>query len=543
MILNLFSLYFILLLCICSFIGYGSILKDRQKNLNVFNYFFIGLVIFNIIAFVYYLLLPNNKILNLLIIFFGVVLYFKNLKFENIKLIILITLIFFSGLIISKTHEDFSVYHYQHIKELTDSYLKFGLANLDNRYFYASIFSYIQTIFRLPYYELYFVHVPIYSIYLALIGYLTSQIINLKKKYINFVYFFFLLLLIAKFKRLSEYGYDYIGQFILIYIFLEFVLNKNSLKSVNKKVDGLVIFFYTVLIKISNFYFFPILVFNYFNSRKDIFHLILKKKIVFFTSLLILVFSINSFLKTGCFNYLIEFSCLSKMKTSWVYDYKDIENTKKLSKSWSRGYFHQDEENKVSEIVYNSNFYWIKNWIKTHFNSKILPFVLINILIVLISKYFAKNKKKYQHNVSKLLLSVIFSNLIWLYFFPQFRFGFAGISILICVIFIKYGEVLFKLNLRKFLFFLTIFIIYFNASNINRIYKEYNREDLYKFTNFPLFALPSLNFDYQIKNIRFNRSKKNDNFWRTCFNSNLICVNHDEIIKFNKNKRYLFISK
>ena len=33
------------------------------------------------------------------------------------------------------------------------------------------------------------------------------------------------------------------------------------------------------------------------------------------------------------------------MKTSWVYDYKDIENTKKLSKSWSRGYFHQDEEN------------------------------------------------------------------------------------------------------------------------------------------------------------------------------------------------------
>ena len=81
------------------------------------------------------------------------------------------------------------------------------------------------------------------------------------------------------------------------------------------------------------------------------------------------------------------------MKTSWVYDYKDIENTKKLSKSWSRGYFHQDEENKVSEIVYNSNFYWIKNWIKTHFNSKILPFVLINILIVLISKYFAKIKK------------------------------------------------------------------------------------------------------------------------------------------------------
>ena len=46
---------------------------------------------------------------------------------------------------------------------------------------------------------------------------------------------------------------------------------------------------------------------------------------------------------------------------------------------------------KVSEVVYNSNFYWIKNWLKTHFNSKILPFVLINILIVLISKYFAKN--------------------------------------------------------------------------------------------------------------------------------------------------------
>ena len=69
-------------------------------------------------------------------------------------------------------------------------------------------------------------------------------------------------------------------------------------------------------------------------------------------------------------------------------------------------------------------------------------------------------------------------------------------------------------------------------------------EDIYKFTNFPFFALPKLNFnEYSQKQIKYNRSMKNDNFWRTCFNSEYICINHDEDVKFETKGRILFISK
>ena len=545
MVIKLFTLYTILITTICSFIGYGSLFKIYKLNsVNIFNLFFFGLVVINIISFFYYLLIPNNPIINLIIIFFGFFLYFKNLKFFNFKYILIISTLFFLGLIISKTHEDFSVYHYQHIKELTDNYLKFGLANLDHRYSYSSIFSYIQGLFKLPYFNLYLILIPVYSIYISLIGYLFSQISNKNKDYLNFIYTFFLLLLVVKFKRLSEFGYDYIGQFILIYVFIEFVLNKNSQNYINNKLDGIIIFLYTLLIKISNFYFLPILFYTILKNKIDVNKMLFQKKFLIFSFFILSIFLTNSFLKTGCINYLLEFSCLTKNKISWVIDYKEIENTKKLSTSWSRGFYHQKKEIETNELSYNSNLNWLPNWVEAHFIVKILPFIFVNLILLLIIKVLIfKNNKNLDFDYS-LFFSVIASNLIWLYFFPQFRFGFASISILICLVFIRFFHIPFKINYLRFLILFSIFVIYFNFSNIVRINKEFKREDIYKFTNFPFFSLPSLNFDYYIdKNFKYNRSKKNDNFWRTCFNSNLVCVNHDQNIEFNEKKRLLFISK
>ena len=77
-----------------------------------------------------------------------------------------------------------------------------------------------------------------------------------------------------------------------------------------------------------------------------------------------------------------------------------------------------------------------------------------------------------------------------------------------------------------------------------RINKEFHREDIYQFSNFPFFALPKLNFDeYSQNKIKYNRSKNNLNFWRTCFNSNHICINHYHLIEFESRGRILFIKK
>jgi len=185
MIIKTLFYYIILVLSLCSICGYGILFsyisKEKDISENIFNYFFKGLIFVTILSIIYHFLFQNNKIINVIILFLGIVICIKNIEFKNIKFISFLSLIFFSGLLISKTHEDFSVYHFQHIKELTDGYIKFGMSNLDIRYFYSSIFSYVQTIFRFPYFNLNLINIPIYLIYISLIGYLTLEIQKKKK--------------------------------------------------------------------------------------------------------------------------------------------------------------------------------------------------------------------------------------------------------------------------------------------------------------------------------------------------------------------------
>ena len=94
----------------------------------------------------------------------------------------------FIGLLISKTHDDFVLYHFQYLKELSDNTFKFGLGNIDLRYGYSSLFSYLQGVFILPYYGLKFFHVPIYLIYVSLVNYLFFKTLetNNDKKFLVF---------------------------------------------------------------------------------------------------------------------------------------------------------------------------------------------------------------------------------------------------------------------------------------------------------------------------------------------------------------------
>ena len=71
-------------------------------------------------------------------------------------------------------------------------------------------------------------------IFISLIGYLILEIKKNNNKN-KFLYIFFLILLIFKFKRMSEYGYDYIGQFILIYLFLEYIYNDSKVRELKFK--------------------------------------------------------------------------------------------------------------------------------------------------------------------------------------------------------------------------------------------------------------------------------------------------------------------
>ena len=187
MILNTTIYFVFLILSFYSFIGYGIfyqkiICREKVELNNIFNYFFFGIILLLPMGFFNYLILGNILWFNLIIFLF------RKISKDKSYLIIILSLVFFSGILISKTHEDFSVYHFQHLKELSDSYLKLGLGNLDERYVYSSNFSYLQLIFQLPYYGLKLINIPSFLIYLSLIGYLFEEIRNKisKKIYYSF---------------------------------------------------------------------------------------------------------------------------------------------------------------------------------------------------------------------------------------------------------------------------------------------------------------------------------------------------------------------
>ena len=257
------------------------------------------------------------------------------------------------------------------------------------------------------------------------------------------------------------------------------------------------------------------------------------------------IFSTNSYLKTGCYNYLFKVSCDIDNNLSWSLNYDEIKAIQQNSKSWSRGFFHQKKESAIKdEKIYNSNFNWLSNWFKIHFNKKIIEFLLILFSIILLQKFFLFNKKKSKNNNNYLLIYAIISVFFWLYNYPQLRLGFASISILFFLIFDFFYKFNFNINRQRFSYLLILLIVFFNFSNFSRIKNEFEREDIYKFTNFPWFPNPNFSFEtFYSNNIEYRVSRNNKEFWRTCWNIKPICVNHDDKISITKIGRKLIIEK
>ncbi len=546
MIIDTISLLFITYASLCSFVGFGiltnSIIFKENITKNIFNNFFLGLVFIIPLSIVYHIFIGNYELINIFILLIGFIIFFKKSNFNDIKFISFVTILFFIGLLISKSHEDFSVYHFQHIVELSDGNIKFGLSNLDTRYFYSSIYSYVQTLFKFYYFEYNLINIPSYIIFLSLIGYLFREI---QRNNNNFINTFFLIIIIFKFKRFSEFGYDYIGQFILIYLFSEFIYKKR-LKSIILEAKLILIYTTTVMIKITNIYFLPFLIINLCFKKKFFDILKIFKSKMFFIPFLFLIFTftINSFLKTGCFNYLLKETCISSAKHSWVLEYDQIEFSKKISKNWSRGFYHQTV-NKYKEEDYNKNFKWVGNWMSGHFLIKIFPFILLLIFILLIIRFYIFKKKPLGKSKDKLSLFASFlAILIWLINFPQYRFGFTAVIIFIFLTFELFVKIPEKFEKKRFMSILLIGIVFFNLSNLFRISSEMKREDVYNYSNFPWFAKPPAYFKLESSNSsKYLRSKKGKDFWRTCFNAHLICVNHDDKVDIKKNNRLVYISK
>ena len=170
----------------------------------------------------------------------------------------------------------------------------------------------------------------------------------------------------------------------------------------------------------------------------------------------------------------------------------------------------------LNQAEFIENFVWLKNWFNNYFLFKVSDFIFLNLaVILLIILLFKKNiyfdtsfkNKKY---LLKFFIVIFPIFLIWFLKHPSMRYG-GYIIFSLIFFFIFFSFIQFKLSNSRFMqkkitLLIILSLLYFNFSNINRIYVEINSPYIYKFDDFPFYAL-NTNLLYKDK-LRFLNSKR-----------------------------------
>ena len=533
MVILLNTLFFLLFVIISQFsiMGYGIPIKKILINHKFINHkhyemlfeFILGLIFLNLIGFILFFSSISNPFINMIFFLFGFLIYYKNYspekkKFE--KTIIIIISIMFIGILISKTHEDYLAYHFDYIDLIYNSDFVAGLGNLEIGYNYTPFIAYLQKIFIIPHYNFKLLHIPIFLIFLNICFFLISDVFF--KKNINLIFFILLLFIILKFTRLSEFGYDYPAGLLLLVIFIIFDYSiKNNIKL--SPILFLIIYLYSVSIKITSLFFLPIIFFivlksmNYEKKMKFVINKTTYKRSIFFVCLLTF-FILDNFFKSGCLMIIFKASCFNAEMIPWAVDYNKISDYGLHVNLWAKGFYHQNY--KISDpFIYLSFSNWFPIWLKEHFFYKVFEFNLLLIFVSLIILILYKNQlnfnlnNKFNHKIFFIFCSLI-SIIIWISNLPQLRFGFYNIIcfyLLLIQLFIK-TEI--KVEKKKLVNFLIIFsLLFYFSSNLLRIKKEFERNDRYKFVNFPFESVTNYavvkSFEERYKNtLKFQQKEK-----------------------------------
>jgi hypothetical protein len=550
--INILTFLFIYLIIFSSISGYGIVFSSviNYSLKNIFDSYFIGLAIVTLFSFIIYLTFGFNDYFNILFLLLGVFFFIRKKNSSKYSSIFLI-LLFFLGIVISKSHDDFGVYHFQYVKEIYNSKNYIGIANLDFRYSYSTMLAYGQALFKLPFFDYKFVQIPVYLIYVSFIGYVFTSINLTKDKFFSYLKLVLIFLFILKFHRFSKHGYDFAAQFISLLIFFKIFENNNNL--FKEKLLIIYFFIFLIFIKLNNIILFPLLLLllNKENITSIIKNLKNNKILLLTILLMVVLFFVNNFIKSGCLFINIKSSCFNKEIISWslssgdflinvngrLFDYVE------LVEIWSKAFFTQVHLDKDSYLSF-TDLAWVKYWFKNHFIYRISDFLLIFTLInIVLFLFFRKN---FTFKVRKnyiILIPLSFAIIsIWFLKIPEFRFGFSYILIFLFSIFISFFNFNVNIN-KKFLIKSFLFlVIFFNSINLLRIYDSLKSNAEYNFKDFPWYNLNE-NLDYNTVNLDGNYSfvipNNKDDF---CWNAPTPCSLYPNV-KFSKKFIYTIISK
>jgi hypothetical protein len=549
------SSFYILLI---SVIGYGIFFQkiffnhnvDLKKHDNILIGFY-GLFLITFISVISSLVVPANFTHNIVLHFIGILFFFLIKIKEKQKYILnifYISIFIFSALLISKTHDDFSYYHLPFTKYLTEHKVIFGMSLMGHGYKLISSIFFLNSTFYLPFIEYYSFHFSLIFFLIFFNFFLIKEILNKSNHEITkFLYLSAFVFFNLSFNRLAEFGTDKAGQILivilLIKLFQQFSFDKDKFNISDVQVL-FPLLFYCISLKS---YFITYILFSvvilFFGKKlvKSIKYLIFSKVFVF-TIFFILFYYLQHFISTGCFISPLSITCIGEdlFWTDRASDYKDLAIwLEQWAKAGAGPNFRVEDP-----LNYIKNLNWFSTWIDKYFFGKVSDQLLLllsaYVLIILLFKNLKFKFKKTINNRSFIFYSIILVIfLVWFFNHPQLRYG--GYSIVFLLISFPIAYVFSLLSDSKnfnyrFKYLVIFTIIIFNTKNFTRINSEFNRSDLYKFDNFPFFAIKDKNFIRE----KFDTGLV---LYRTdghCWNTPSPCAAHKTSVNLRKINGYYF---
>ena len=555
---NLFIFILSFYFCLISVLAYGVLFEkifikkvDVNENISIYTGFY-GLMFLTLISLFTSYFVKHDFYHNIIMHGIGFLYFFFSVLNKNkiyCKYIFYISIFFILVLLISKTHDDFSYYHFPFTKFLTENHIIFGMGNLNLGYNFLSSLFFLNSTFYLPFINLYSFHFSAVFFLIFFNYFLLKEAFSDKThlfcKYLYFITFAFFN---VSFNRLAEFGMDKSGQLLIVILVIKFfeitVLSdkKDKISQILQLLPllGLCIstktYFLTYLLLSLS-----ILMIN--NKFLENIKLILFSR-AFLSLFLILLFTFSHhFISTGCLISPLPYLCFGD-NFNWAKSIEDVRGLSIWVEQWSKA--GAGPNFRIGdELNYIQNFNWVSHWFEKYFLIKFLDQIaILSVSVILIFIFFKRltlsnNKiffKKKLFFFYSLLLIIFY---IWFTHHPTLRYGgyssfYLVISFPVAIIFYKFKDR--DRYLKKFKFFIIFIILIVNIKNFIRISNEFERKDLYSFKNFPFFAI--LDKEYTEKKFKTGLTLYNAHH---CWATPSPCGNFGDQIIVYKKKGYNFI--
>jgi hypothetical protein len=482
-----------------SLIGYG-LLINKVLKINLYNFGSLGLMGISFLTIISYsssLFIAHSYIFNFLIICIGIIsLIIFNKSIVDFKKEIISYAIIFGILsifiLIGKTHDDFSYYHFAYSQLITEYSHPIGMGRLNNGFRHPSSIFFLSSMFYLPKISFYLFHItPAYFLGFAnlfLLRNVLDQKIFESHKFINLLSLIFFIFINVFFYRLAEHGTDRSGLILAICVIILLLTIFNLSSKFFFDVGSNIKFFAIILcmlISLKPFYliygpFFLVLLLTR-NTRDVVIKLLLSKTLVYCLLFIFFIF-FYTFINSGCIIFPLELTCFENLY--WSTTKETVEGVRVWYELWAKGGAnpHNFVENKQEYI---SGFNWIANWIDIYFFNKVSDFLLglcFLSLIFFFSFFSKKEKYSLKKNDNKYLIIyflIIICFIEWFMNHPSLRYG--GYHLLPLIFYIPLclylSNLKFDINFfkKRALILILITLVIFLGRNISRLNKEYNQ--------------------------------------------------------------------